>query len=81
MTAPVSRRTRCSVPNRCPVRRIADIAFWASIVPSKKPMTLAATLVWGAAEWATFAAAAAAVLLALLLWGYWRAGVNLRFGK
>src|SRR5687767_15261134 len=37
---------------------------------------LAATLVWGAADWATFAAAAAAVLLALLLWGYWRAGAS-----
>ena len=34
------------------------------------------TLVWGAAQWLPFAAGAAAVLLALVLWGYWRAGAT-----
>ena len=34
------------------------------------------TLVWGAAAWLPIAAAAAAVLLAALVWGYWRAGLG-----
>ena len=34
------------------------------------------TLVWGAAHWLGAAAGVAAVVLALLLWGYWRAGVS-----
>ena len=34
--SPVRMATRCSTPKRSPVRRMADIAFWASIVPSKR---------------------------------------------
>jgi uncharacterized membrane protein len=38
------------------------------------------TLVWGATHWLAFAAGAAALTLALLAWGYWRTGTNLRPG-
>src|SRR5688572_252564 len=34
------------------------------------------TLIWGAADWLAIAAAIAAVLLLLLVWGYWRAGAT-----
>src|SRR5882724_9517244 len=34
--SPRSRATRCSAPKRSPVRRMADIAFCASTVPSKR---------------------------------------------
>ena len=39
-------------------------------------MTLGATLVWGAPQWLAAAAVLAAASLALLLWGYWRAGAS-----
>jgi hypothetical protein len=32
--SPSSRLVRCSVPNRSPVRKIADSAFCAAMVPS-----------------------------------------------
>ena len=38
------------------------------------PAQSSPTLVWGAQNWLPIAAVAAAVFLALLLWGYWRAG-------
>ena len=34
------------------------------------------TLIWGAGDWLVIAAAIVAVLLLLLLWGYWRAGTS-----
>lgn len=37
-------------------------------------MIALANLVWGAPQWAPIAAVLAAVLLAVLAWGYWRAG-------
>lgn len=37
-------------------------------------MTLSATLLWGAGDWLAFAFAGAIILLALLVWGYARAG-------
>jgi uncharacterized membrane protein len=43
-------------------------------------MTDHPTLVWGASHWLAFAAAAAALTLVLLAWGYWRTGSNLRPG-
>jgi hypothetical protein len=36
------------------------------------------TLIWGAADWLAIAATIAAVLLLILLWGYWRAGAARR---
>src|SRR5205085_1297379 len=41
--------------------------------PRERPMIDAPKLVWGAANWLPLAAAAAALLLALLIYGYWRA--------
>jgi uncharacterized membrane protein len=38
------------------------------------------TLVWGATHWLALAAAAAVLTAALLAWGYWRTGANLRPG-
>ena len=43
-------------------------------------MTDHPTLVWGAAHWLAAAAATVALTLALLAWGYWRTGSNLRPG-
>jgi uncharacterized membrane protein len=43
-------------------------------------MTDHPTLVWGATHWLAFVAVAAALTLALLAWGYWRTGANLRPG-
>jgi uncharacterized membrane protein len=39
-------------------------------------MSDAPTLVWGAAHWLGVAAGIAALVLALLAWGYWRAGAS-----
>jgi uncharacterized membrane protein len=43
-------------------------------------MTGAVNLVWGAAQWLAAAGAVVALMLALLAWGYWRAGANLTPG-
>lgn len=34
------------------------------------------SLIWGAAEWLRFAIPVAALMLVLLIWGYWRSGVG-----
>ena len=43
-------------------------------------MTDGATLVWGATQWLLAVAVTGALTVALLAWGYWRTGENLRPG-